>query len=204
MHLECFGLDCMKRHKRNQLVRDIWRLAASGDSAGRPTPPPSSMHSINSLDMKIKSTLNSLLKRLDVDELETLLESVKSKGRAHTPCVHLPPFFHLDSNSSRCSDTGICTEYTSDINLQAPACTPCLGNREDVSWVVCRALRWPNLLHVDPLKQMPNCQIPAVVDGTPSGGGTEYDRKSHLLCVNPYHWCRVSDISTGRSVCSST
>lgn len=135
MHLECFGLDCMLRQRKNHLVRQLWRARVSrgdigGDGGKAPSQP-----ATDSTDMQMRSALNSILKRLDVDELELLLEAVKSKGRAHNQCIHV-----VQSASS------------------PPANTKDLGL--ETSHTVCRAWRWTDLPCSTKLQALPNCQIP--------------------------------------------
>lgn len=84
MHLECFGLDCKKRRKRD-LVRDLWQ---SREAKEGPRPRVTGTESKDPIDMRIKSILNTIMKRLSVDEIELLLESVKSKGRSHNQCIY--------------------------------------------------------------------------------------------------------------------
>lgn len=189
MHLDCFGLDCMTRHRHNQLVRELWRLRASltitnaplgGDGPDMPAPATNQDRTTSSSDgtqhdMKLKSALNSTLKRLNVDELELLLESVKSKGRAHSHCIHLSRTRKKHSEAS--SDTpvsgeGLLTE----------------------SRVICQTWRWPDLMDNVSLKQLPCCQIPLSdlrVDSSQEESDSKQRTELSSLCINPYHWSKV-------------
>lgn len=185
----------MTRHRRNQITRELWRLRAS---LGAPGPlsapqgggsrPSATTHNNNnqgssaqqpSQDMKLKSTLNSIFKRLNIDELELLLESVKSKGRAHDHCIHLikHPHYHSQKHTT--------TEST----------TPSTQGLVTESKAICQAWRWPELTDNVILKQLPNCHV----ETTPnmcSNCHTDQEEKKPTaerkeICINPYHWSKV-------------
>lgn len=138
----------MIRRHRNQLVRELWILRSSlGPNTGsRPPGPAGGLHhsgldhkNLSAIEMQIKSSLNSLLKRLDIDELENLVESVKSKGTAQSRCIQLPPNYRSQSDES---DTQI-----------TPAIREIPPHR-----LMCRIWRWPDLTPMDTLKSVPTCQ----------------------------------------------
>lgn len=167
----------MHRHNRNNLVKELWRLRCHKKSE-----PPSSSGATrgsDSDDMRLKSSLNSLLKRLQVDELEALLESVKSKGRDATPCV----LTKLPQNTK--DDSVTCSGCT----LSSPAAA------EDATRLACAIWRWPDLDEGDRLKRIPSCRPSCDQEAPPSDGppplGSYLHGESEDSCINPYHWCRT-------------
>lgn len=202
MHLECFGFDCMTRHRRNQLTRELWRLRASIAVATGPchdrtagdqqqhASTTTTRHNHNTTstsqssqrDMKLKSNLNSILKRLNVEELELLLESVKSKGRAHNHCVYLSvASSHHKPTQSDKSSVSVSQTVTGGLLAE--------------SRTLCQAWRWPDLADSITLKQLPNCQIPVTTYcSSQSAVANDHCKptlESRRVCINPYHWSKV-------------
>ena len=198
MHLECFGLHCMLRHRKSQLVRELWRASERlwhVDNGQLGTVEE------DSYDIKIRLTLRSIMKHLDVDELEMLLEAVKSKGRSQSQCIHMCQ----RAPATTCRDTenmhsATCQEgkeqradvtRVSDHHLSSPISTS--TSRDIISnaaQAVCKAWRWPDLHCNQLLKPLADCQIPE--------GRASTDNYQPRVCINPFHWSKVLDIISGR------
>ena len=210
MHLDCFGLDCMTRHRRNQLTRELWRLRANlgaprsqaapaGDGSRRSPTHNNNNHTscTQPEDMKLKSTLNSILKRLNIEDLELLLESVKSKGRAHDHCIYLQKHSTLSQNHNQKQTT---TESSHPANDRTCAVPPANAqNLVSESKAVCQAWRWPELMDNVTLKQLPNCLRETTTNRSCSSCESDQEdikptlttAERKLVCINPYHWSKV-------------
>lgn len=175
----------MIRRQRNQLVRELWRLRSSLPSAActadsHPSPDllvqamgsESQSHSLLQLEIRLKSALHSLLKRLDVEELESLLESVKSRGSTNNQCILLPQ--RTKSHAVSATTPSLATSTYEDLPTERLA---------------LKAWRWHELSSMDVIKCLPQCR-----HGTEAKGCAD----ESYVCINPYHWARV--VLTGERI----
>lgn len=152
MHLKCCVLDCMIRRQRSQLVRELWRLRQHSTITAEGTPDPGSWSSNRScpatavsapsIELRFKSALNSILKRLDVDDLELLLLAVRRSASASDQCIVLPQHKARESNSTHSHSAGD---------------DPSLDESYPAHWLVCRMFRWQDLSLNDQLRALPAC-----------------------------------------------
>ncbi|XP_067938771.1 mothers against decapentaplegic homolog 7-like [Watersipora subatra] len=179
MHLDCLGVDCMLRPRKKHLIRELWRESANSHEG---TERSSTIGSVEALDIKMKSTLNSILKLLDIDELELLLEAIKSKGRSRSECIHLrhsPTSGSLEDISKQPIAYG---RHSSETLISKKSHT-------DFSYTVCKVWRWKDLASGELLIPLPCCQVPESSSGI--------DEQVSRSCINPYHWCKVIDVISG-------
>lgn len=118
IHPQC----CMFNTKRTSLVKRLWRhrLSQQHETQGATESPE---------DLEIKSTAQSMLKRLKEKQLEVLLQSVESKGGETTKCVMLP------KGEKR------------------------FGRRcVSPQMLCCQLWRWPHIADHTVLKRLPCCQ----------------------------------------------
>lgn len=74
-------LCCMFKSHRSTLVRRLWKLRCQNET-GSTTESPE--------DLELKSVVHSMLKRLKEKQLESLIQSIESKGGEAGECVLLP------------------------------------------------------------------------------------------------------------------
>lgn len=147
----------MIRRQRNQLVRELWRLRqrisilaesppgpGGCDDRGHPGPPTVSL--IPSIELGLKSALNSILKRLDVDDLELLLVAIRRRASPPDQCIILPQQKPSQSNGPRFSSS-------SGDGLEPPP-----TDSYSAHWLVCRMFRWSDLSVSEQLRRIPACR----------------------------------------------
>lgn len=169
--------------RRRQLVRELWRLRLtliSSDSSTHPGPDSSLLgramgseshsHARLQADLELKSALHSLLRRLDVDDLENLLEAIRSRGATPSnQCVLLPQ----SSAPALSTSPSLASSSYEDLPVERLA---------------LKAWRWHDLCSMDVIKFLPHCK---------HGTEAKMAEDQHYTCINPYHWSRV--ILTGQS-----
>ena len=111
----------MFRSKRSTLVKRLWKSRIlQHETSGK---------NETEEDLELKSITQSMLKRLKEKNLETLVQSVESKGGEQTPCVLLP---------------------SGTMKLGKRSVTP--------NFLCCQVWRWPELSPSAELRQLPCCE----------------------------------------------
>lgn len=112
-------LCCMFRSRRTAHVRRLWKLRLHNETGCTEE---------TAEELELKSFTHSMLKRLKEKHLDTLAQSVESKGGESTDCVLLPE---------------------GEVRLGKKVLTPLI--------LCCRMWRWPQITNMMDIKRLPCC-----------------------------------------------
>ena len=129
----------MFRSKRNGLVKRLWKLRVFTQDETK-----SSVETEEELE--VKSVIHSMLKRLKESQLETLIQSVESRGGEVTNCVLVPKgAIRLGRKGSiephkMCCQIWRWPHVDQNHKLKAlPCCNTCT---DDPAFVCCNPYHW--------------------------------------------------------------